>query len=147
MLEANKLMYRKAYTELNELLKYLPKEQVKKIPRSIRQGIKSQMDVHHVFVVDPYKTLDEQDMLDETKALLVEIFERYLCEEEDRDRWKIYDKFCFDRIEELKREKYNPEDVFVNRNNEKEEEEQEDSVEEIETKALTEVERIGLLRG
>ena len=113
MLEAKALVYRKAYTELCEVLKILSKDELKKIPPVIRRNLKNKKDIEYDFKLDPNKTLEDQDLLPETKALIVKIYEKFICSEEERDRWEIYDRFCLDRIEEKKREKYNP-DVFHN---------------------------------
>ena len=113
MLEAKALVYRKAYTELCEVLKILSKDELKKIPPVIRRNLKNKKDIEYEFKLDPNKTLEDQELLPETKALIVKIYEKFICSEEERDRWEIYDKFCIDKIEEKKREKYNP-DVFHN---------------------------------
>ena len=113
MLEAKALVYRKAYTELCEVLKILSKDELKKIPPVIRRNLKNKKDIEYDFKLDPNKTLEDQELLPETKALIVKIYEKFICSEEERDRWEIYDRFCLDRIEEKKREKYNP-DVFHN---------------------------------
>ena len=113
MLEEKALVYRKAYTELCEVLKILSKDELKKIPSVIRRNLKNKKDIEYDFKLDPNKTLEDQDLLPETKALIVKIYEKFICSEEERDRWEIYDRFCLDRIEEKKREKYNP-DVFHN---------------------------------
>ena len=86
---------------------------MKKIPPVIRRNLKNKKDIEYDFKLDPNKTLEDQDLLPETKALIVKIYEKFICSEEERDRWEIYDRFCLDRIEEKKREKYNP-DVFHN---------------------------------
>ena len=39
-------------------------------------------------------------MMDETKALLVEFYARYLCPEEDRKEWEKYNDICVEVIEE-----------------------------------------------
>ena len=113
MLEAKALVYRKAYTELCEVLKILSKDELKKIPPVIRRNLKNKKDIEYEFKLDPNKTLEDQELLPETKALIVKIYEKFICSDEERDRWEIYDKFCIDKIEEKKREKYNP-DVFHN---------------------------------
>ena len=113
MLEAKALVYRKAYTELCEVLKILSKDELKKIPPVIRRNLKNKKDIEYDFKLDPNKTLEDQELLPETKALIVKIYEKFICSEEERDRWEIYDKFCIDKIEEKKREKNNS-DVFHN---------------------------------
>lgn len=142
MLEAKRVAYRKAYTELNEIFKFLPTEQLKKIPAKLRKNIKAEMDNEYNFKIDPSKTLEEQELMAETKALIVELYERYLCEDEEKDRWEIYDKFCLDKIEEKKKERFDPDNVFKN-SDESKNEEDEHYEWNIEEKSLTEIEHLG----
>lgn len=144
MLEAKRVAYRKAYTELNEVFKFLPSSELKKIPAKLRKNIKAEMDNDYIFKLDASKTLEEQELMTETKALIIELYERYLCEEEEKDRWEIYNKFCIDRIEEKKREKFDPDNILKNRA--ESENEIENQVESMEEKSLTEIENLGFFR-
>ena len=145
MLEAKKVRYRMACTELNVIFKFLPSREFKMVPARVRRNVKAMMDKNYDYRLDLNRPLAEQELMPETKALIVEIYERYLCTEDEKDRWEIYDKFCLDKIEERKREKYNPENVFVKENKarEDEEEEQEEMIEEL---ALTEIGSMGFFR-
>ena len=51
----------------------------------------------------------------ETKALIIEIYIKYLVENEDeKEAWEIYKKECLNKVEEEKKAKYNPDDIFKN---------------------------------
>ena len=145
MLDAKKMRYRMACTELNAVFKFLPSREFKRVPARIRRNVKAMMDKNYNFRLDLNRPLAEQELMPETKALIVEIYERYLCTEDEKDRWVIYDKFCLDKIEDRKRERYNPENIFVKENKarEEEEEEQEEMLEEL---ALTEIGSMGFFR-
>ena len=57
----------------------------------------------------------------ETKALFVELYEKYLAPKEDGEFWNEYDKICNNMIEEEKRIKYNSDNIFKNKKLKKEE--------------------------
>ena len=50
-----------------------------------------------IFVFDTKKGIFEQDLMTETKALHVEIYERYLAPPEEKQMWEKYDKYCEDK--------------------------------------------------
>ncbi len=104
--------YPKAYKQVIEILKYVPQEIVDKIPKKMIKTFKTNMDDKYDFKIDISKSFEEQDILEETKAILANIFRDYWATPEQKER--ILEKEKNDReIEEnLKREKYNPDDLF-----------------------------------
>ena len=104
--------YPKAYKQVIEILKYAPQEIVDKIPKKMIKTFKTNMDDKYDFKIDISKSFEEQDVLEETKAILANIFRDYWATPEQKER--ILEKEKNDReIEEnLKREKYNPDDLF-----------------------------------
>ena len=79
--------------------------------------------------IDPYKTLDNQDMKPKTKTLLTIIYREYWCNEEERAE---LDKILIenDKKHETEiREKYNPDNIFKKR-------EKTEEIEKIEETAL-----------
>ena len=115
--------YNKAYKEVLEVLKYMLQEEREKIPQKMIQMFKEKMDSNHKFKYDESKKFDEQELLIETKAILSNLFRDYWATSEQRDR--ILSKQNRDRIkiEEQKKEKYNPDNIFKKRNQENEIEE------------------------
>ncbi len=104
--------YPKAYKQVIEILKYAPQEIVDKIPQEMIKTFKANMDDKYDFRIDINKTFEEQDLLEETKAILANIFRDYWATPEQKER--ILEKEKNDReIEEnIKREKYNPDNLF-----------------------------------
>lgn len=104
--------YQKAYKQVIEILKYVPQESVDKIPQEMIKTFKINMDDKYDFKIDISKSFEEQDILEETKAILANIFRDYWATPEQKER--ILEKEKNDReIEEnIKREKYNPDDLF-----------------------------------
>lgn len=104
--------YPKAYKQVIEILKYAPQEIVDKIPKKMIKTFKTNMDDKYDFKIDISKSFEEQDVLEETKAILANIFRDYWATPEQKER--ILEKEKNDReIEEnIKREKYNPDNLF-----------------------------------
>ena len=106
MTNEKSILYRKAYVELYEILGILDKEQKNEIPNDFIDNISKNMDKDYKFEFDMSKGISEQDLMIETKALLVEIYERYLAPEEEKELWQKYDRLCLNKIEEDKKLKY-----------------------------------------
>ena len=66
--------YSKAYKEVIEILNFVPKESVDKIPQRMIDTFKAKMDQNYDFKVDINKSFEEQELLDETKAIFANIF-------------------------------------------------------------------------
>ena len=107
--------YAKAYKEIIEILKYIPEESVNKIPREMIEMIKTKQLVTYDFKIDTEKTFEEQELLEETKAILANIFRDYWAT--DYQKAKIIEKENQDReeCERQKRERYNPNEIFKNK--------------------------------
>lgn len=113
MMEDN---YSKAYKEIVEILKYVPEESVNKIPKEMRDMFEAEQLKTYDFQIDTEKAFEEQELLKETKAILANIFRDYWAT--DYQKARIIEKENQDREEweRKKREKYNPNDIFKNRN-------------------------------
>lgn len=113
MMEDN---YSKAYKEIVEILKYVPEENVNKIPKEMRDMFEAEQLKTYNFQIDTEKHFEEQELLEETKAILANIFRDYWAT--DYQKARIIEKENQDREEweKQKREKYNPNDIFKNKN-------------------------------
>ena len=111
--------YSKAYKEIVEILKYVPKESVNKIPKEMRDMFEGEQLKTYHFEIDTDNLFEEQELLEETKAILANIFRDYLAT--DYQKARIIEKENQDREEweRQKREKYNPNDIFKIRNKKK----------------------------
>ena len=104
--------YEKAYKEVIELLKYFPRESVEKIPKEELELYKKNMDNTYEYEVDKTKPFNEQKMLDKTKAIFAIIFRDYWASEYQRERILAKEKYDLQKLEEERRKKYNPDDIF-----------------------------------
>ena len=105
--------YAKAYKEVFEILKYVSKEDLEKIPNTFMQMLQKKMDKNYDFALNLNKEFEEQEMLRETKAILAYIYVNYWCDE--KEKTIIKNKFKNDLIKEeiAKQEKFSN-DVFKN---------------------------------
>lgn len=110
--------YAMAYKEVIEILKYVPDEDVAKIPKEKLNFYKENMDIDYNYKIDKEKEFEEQEMSDITKAVLANIFRDYWATPYQRERILAKEKYDLEKLEEEKREKYNPDDIFKNRNKE-----------------------------
>lgn len=110
--------YPKAYKEVIEVLKYVPKESVDKIPQTMINTLNLKMDKNYEFSIDIDKNFEEQELLDETKAILANIFRDYWATPYQKERIETKEKYDRQKKEEEKREQYNPDDIFKKNNKE-----------------------------
>lgn len=114
--------YPKAYKEVIEILKYVPKESVDKIPKEMLETFKIKMDNNYKFKIDFNKSFEEQEILEETKAILSNIFRDYWATPYQKERIIAKEKYDRQKIEQEKAEKYNPDNIFKEKNVEPEKE-------------------------
>ena len=107
--------YHKAYKEVIEILKYVPQESVNKIPKTTLETFEKKMDKDYVFNIDINKSFEEQNLLEETKDIFAVIFRDYWATPYQRERIKAKEKYDRQKIEEEKANKYNPDDIFKNK--------------------------------
>ena len=107
--------YPKAYKEVIEILKYVPEESVNKIPQTMLDTFKTKMDKEYNFIVDINKAFEEQELLEETKAIFANIFRDYWATPYQKERIEAKEEYDKKQIEKLKQQKYNPNNIFKTR--------------------------------
>ena len=110
--------YRMAYTEVIEILKYVPDEDVQKIPEEKLEFYKTNMDKEYNYNLDMTKEFEEQEMSGITKAILANMFRDYWATPYQKERIEAKEKYDLEKLEEEKREKYNPDNIFKNKQKE-----------------------------
>ena len=110
--------YAMAYKEVIEILKYVPDEDVKKIPEEKLEFYKNNMDNEYNYKLDMTKEFEEQDMSEITKAVLANIFRDYWATPNQKEKIEAKEKYDLEKLEEEKREKYNPDNIFKNKKQE-----------------------------
>ncbi len=117
MVNTKEMKYAMVYVQLNEIIKNLSLQEIQKLPDTLIMNIRKNIDNSLDWKYDKQREIYEQDLLVETKAMLIEIYEKYLCSDNDKIFWKKYDKLCLNMIENKKRNDYNTDEMFKNRKN------------------------------
>lgn len=107
--------YAKAYKEVITILSYVPEEDLEKIPQEKIDFYIKNMDKDYEYMLDENKEFEEQEMSDITKAVLANIFKDYWATPYQKERIEAKEKYDIEKLEEEKRKKYNPDDIFKNR--------------------------------
>ena len=109
------LIYSNVANELLEIFKYLDKEIKEKIPQKVKISLEKITNKEHNFKIDKTKTLNEQELLPQTKQILSIIYLKYCCSPEEVSKI-LQENAEAQRIKEMaKYEKYNPNDIFKNK--------------------------------
>ena len=107
--------YARAYTEILEIIKYFPKEEYAKIPKEKIEFYKKNMDTNYNFTINPEIDLSKQNISKEANAIMVNLFKEYFATEEQKTKINEILELNQIKSEKEKREKYNPEDIFKNK--------------------------------
>ncbi|MBR3152022.1 MAG: hypothetical protein IKF52_00175 [Clostridia bacterium] len=110
--------YRKALVEVEAILENTDEELVKKIPEKFMNYVRENKAKDYSFAIDKNKGLLEQDISEETKAILSLIYRDYFCDENERQELIRQEKEEQIKEEEEKRKRYNPDDLFKKEENE-----------------------------
>ena len=105
--------YQQAFTEVYEILNYLNEKDYNKIPKDVIYALKENRDVKYDFYIDESIPFCEQDILEETKAILFNLYRDYLASSEIRDKIIQYQKEEANELEKIKTERYPYEDIFI----------------------------------
>lgn len=104
----------KAYTELYEILRFIPKDRYNKIDKKFLEDIEEQRDKNYNYKVEHIIDFENQPMLEETRALIAIVYKDYLATEEERNEFIKELRIKEAKIEDEKRLKYSV-DVFENK--------------------------------
>lgn len=109
--------YENCLVELDEVLNYLSKENLYKIPEEIREGIKSQKSKEYIWKYDETKKLKEQNLNRKTIAMLSYLNMEYLLNNEQKELMKEIHEINEQNQEKENQEKYNMNNLFNNTKN------------------------------
>ena len=113
-----------AYAEVDAILELLEDEYVNRIPAQVREFFKKEKNKEYILNIRSDIGLDGQKIKAETISLLTLLQINYLCDSEEERKEIRKELQENDRLkEEESREKYNPDNIFKNRNNKLEKEE------------------------
>ena len=101
-----------AYKEVYTILQYVKEDDLKLIPDVFISTIKNKMSKDYEFKYDEDRSFSEQNILRETKAIFSFIFLNYWANQAQADVIKAQYKRDLEQDEINKKEKYNPDNLF-----------------------------------
>lgn len=117
MTNEKSLLYKQAHVELYEIIKNITEKERLKIPEAFISNLVKNSDDSYIFQYDKSKNILEQNLMNETKALLIQMYIKYIAPEEEKELWKDYNRICLNDIEKEKNNKYNYENLFKDQYN------------------------------
>lgn len=108
--------YANAYSEVLQILKYIPKSDYNKIPENKIELFKVNSNKEYKFYYNPNKTLNEQNVSKRTKAIIAILYRDYWATPEKRKEIIARQKYDM-LLREKAKGKYNPNDLFKNKSN------------------------------
>lgn len=106
--------YANAYTEVLCIIKNLAKEDYNKIPKEYIDFFEANCNKDYDFKYDVTIPLNDQEILDDTKYILFGLFEKFGATETQKNKIAAFKKNYNKELEEQKRKKYNPSEIFNN---------------------------------
>ena len=113
--EYNMDSYTKACTEVTEMLAHLPESQYNLIPKEEIMYYKKNSDKSYNFILDPTIPLQEQKISKQANAIIISLFYKYFLNSKMQEQLEEVLKENEKIMEEEKRQKYNPDDLFKDR--------------------------------
>ena len=104
--------YSNAFTEVNEILKFLDKDEYNKIPKDTLEVIEENRNKNYQFILNDDLDLQKQKMLPETKAILFNLFRDYLSTPDQKQKIIRMQAEERRRNEEKKIKQYNNINIF-----------------------------------
>lgn len=109
--------YANAYSEVLEILNHIPKADYNKVPNNMIELFATNKNKEYSFSYDVNKTLNEQNVSKKAKTIIAILFRDYWATPYQRERILEKEKYDIAKMEEEKREKYNPDNIFKNNKN------------------------------
>lgn len=104
--------YAKAYTEVLEILKHLPEDELERIPKTEIQFYESNKDKNYKYEYDKTLTVDKQKISEEANTVIIAIYMNYFANEKQRGIIDEILKQNTIREEQAKEEKYSVDKIF-----------------------------------
>ena len=101
-----------AAVEFNSILEYTSEDLKNKIPKKFLDFLQSIQSETYKFEYDKTKKLDEQKLKPKTRGLIALVYQDYICNDAEKEEYIQKSQKIIQQIEESKREKYNPNDIF-----------------------------------
>ena len=109
---------RQAYSEVDEFLGLVTEEEKNQIPKKLRDFFREEKDIDYHKNIDPNIPIKEQNLKEETLSIIALLMLQYWYKEDDSKRQKLLEVLDENerKYQEELREKYNPDNIFKNKN-------------------------------
>ena len=107
-------LYANAYKEVFVVINNLALEDYNKIPKEYVDFFERNGNKEYNFRYDNTKSFAEQNLLEETEAILFRLFEEFEEKEKQKEKLNKYRHDYYYILNEKKREKYNTNNMFKN---------------------------------
>ncbi len=105
--------YLKAFSEVEQIIKFMPVTLQKKIPDRFKNIISTEkLRTYRPHIEEPF---EECNIMEETKIILALIYRDFLCSEQEKKEIKLKDSQKLLEYEKELREKYNTDNLFKNK--------------------------------
>lgn len=104
--------YAKAYTEVLEILRYIPARDYVKIPQEKILEFEINKDPNYKFSYDKEEVLEKQNILKETKIILAILFKDYFATSVQKAKLRKILSYNEAVLEEEKKKKYSYDNIF-----------------------------------
>ena len=111
----------KAYTEVLEIIKYLPKEEYDKIPKEKIEFFEKNKDPNYSFTINPEEDLATQNISREANAIIVVLYRDYFATEKQKEDLEQILELNQRKEDINKSIKYDPDKIFESKEEIKEE--------------------------
>lgn len=108
------------YVDISVIISMMSDEMRRKISKSFIKFIEENKDANYVSNINSKVPLNQQNLRKETKELMGVIYRDYLCSSEEREKLLQAEAEELKMLEEEKRKKYNPDEIFSKEKNVKE---------------------------
>lgn len=131
---------KQAYSEANKFLEIIGEELSSKIPQKLRDFFKREMDNSYVPTLNADTPIKEQSLKRKTISIIAGLNLQYWCKDEEKKKELIqtYEQNNINYQNEL-REKYNPDNLFKNK-------EKQNIIEKTEENAMVVQEKVSLFK-
>lgn len=106
--------YANAYSEVLEILKYIPLEDYRKIPKSQIKLFEDNANHDYVFTYNPDNTLEEQNVSKIARGIIAILFRDYWATEIQKNKIMAKQNYDRQRWEEEKIQQYKTDEFFKN---------------------------------
>lgn len=107
-------VYYDAYTEIYEILSYMPINYIRKLPKELLSLFEQKRNKDYKYCINTEKKINEQEMLIETKSILAILYRDFWSTPEKKEIILQKEKIERDSYQNELREKYNPDTIFKN---------------------------------